>query len=284
MLARRTAGPRRSLLFVPGSRPERFPKAIASGADIVCLDLEDGVPPADKPAARAQVLQFLDEHRPPCELAVRINALQTQAGLRDMLALASSHTLPGLIVLPKVESPDELEWVARLLGESRTAPGIVALIESPKGLARLNSIATAPFTTMLGLGTADLAASMNVTMEWAPMLLARMQMAQAAALGGVAAMDGAWLQLEDCDGLADEAKRAAALGFTAKMCIHPKQVQAVHAALAIDEQQASAARDLIAAFEAAGGRAIQFNGRMVDLPVVDAARRRLRMWQGSKQD
>lgn len=278
----RRIGPRRSLLFVPGNRPERFAKAIDSGADIVCLDLEDGVQPSEKPAARDRVLQFLDSHHPPCELAVRINALPTQTGLQDILALATHNSLPDLVVVPKVESPDEIEWVARLLGESRVSPGIVAFVENPKGLTRINAIATAPATTMLGLGTADLAASMNVTMEWAPMLLARMQVAQAAALAGIGAIDGAWLQLEDLHGLANESRHAAALGFTAKVCIHPKQVNSVHATFALDERQAEDARNLIVAFETAGGRAIQFNGRMVDLPVVNSARRLLRLWEARR--
>lgn len=279
----RKIGPRRSLLFVPADRPERFTKAAASGADIVCLDLEDGVQPAAKAAARTHMLEFLNGERVSCELAVRINALQTQAGLQDLLALANSALLPDLIVLPKVESPDEIEWVARLTGAARMSPGIVALVESPKGLTRLNGIATASATTLLGLGTADLAASMNVTMEWEPMLLARMQVAQAAALAGIGAIDGAWLQLDDTQGLAQESRRAAALGFTAKLCIHPKQVPSVHATFAVNDRQAEEARRLITAFEAAGGCPLQLNGRMVDLPVVISARRRLRLWEDSRQ-
>lgn len=279
----RGPGLRRSLLFVPGNRPDRFGKAIASGADIVCIDLEDGVREADKQAARDHALEFLAAERPSCEIAVRVNALQTLAGLRDVLALAESDALPGLIILPKVEAAEEVEWAARLMGGSGRPPGIVSFVETLAGLARLERIAAVPANTMLGLGTADLASDMDVTMQWAPMLLARMQLVQAAKREKLGAIDGAWLQLQDVEGLMDEARRAAALGYTTKVCIHPRQVAYVHAALAPDERCAREARELVAAYEAADSGVIQYNGRMVDLPVVNSARRQLRLWEAAKR-
>lgn len=275
-------GLRRSLLFVPGHRADRFGKAIASGADIVCLDLEDGVPGPDKPAARACVLEFLANNRPTCEIAVRINALKTQTGTRDLLQLAQSGAYPDLVVLPKVESAEEVVWVSGLLGESRPAPGIAPFVETLAGLSRLESLARAAGVELLGLGTADLAADMGVAMDWEPLLLARLQLVQAASRARVAAIDGAWLQFDDREGLVSETRRSAALGYTGKTCVHPKQIADVHATFAPDEGQALQARELIAAFEAAGSGACQFRGRMIDLPVVNSARRQLRLWEAAQ--
>lgn len=279
----REPGLRRSLLFVPGNRPDRFGKAIASGADIVCLDLEDGVREADKQAARDHTLEFLAAERPSCEIAVRVNALQTLAGLRDVLTLAESDALPDLIILPKVEAAEEIEWAARLMGGSGQPAGIVSFVETLTGLARLERIAAVPANTMLGLGTADLASDMDVTMQWAPMMLARMQLVQAAKREKLGAIDGAWLQLQDVEGLMDETRRVAALGYTTKVCIHPRQVAHVHAALAPDERYVREARELVAAYEAADSGVIQYNGRMVDLPIVNSARRQLRLWEAVKR-
>lgn len=271
------------MLFVPGNRADRFGKAAASGADIVCLDLEDGVRGPDKRVARTCVLEFLANNRPGCEIAVRINALQTQAGALDLLQLAQSGVYPDLIILPKVESAEEIGWVSRLLGESRPSPGVVPLVETLAGLSRLESLAMAPGIAMLGLGTADVAAEMGVAMDWEPLLLARLQLVQAACRARVGAIDGAWLQIDDDDGLARETRRAAALGFTAKVCVHPKQVVGVHLALAPAEEQVLQARELIAAFEAAGSGACQFRGRMIDLPVVNLARRQLGLWEAATE-
>lgn len=274
-------GLRRSLLFVPGNRADRFAKAVASGADIVCMDLEDGVRGPDKLTARTCVLEFLANNRPECEIAVRINALQTQTGALDLLQLAQSGVYPDLVILPKAESAEEIVWVSRLLSESRRSPGIVPFVETLTGLSRLESLAMAPGIALLGLGTADLAVDMGVAMDWEPLLLARLQLVQAASRARVRAIDGAWLQIDDGDGLIRETRRAAALGYTAKVCVHPRQVEGVHVGLAPSEEQVLQARELIAAFEAAGSGACQFRGRMIDLPVVNLARRQVLLWEAA---
>lgn len=270
---------RRSLLFVPGNRPERFDKAVASGADIVCLDLEDGVQGSDKAKARESVFAYLAATRPRCEIAVRINSPRTQLGVRDMLGLVEAAAYPDLIVVPKAESATEIAWVNGVLGESRASPGILPFVESLAGIARVDEIASAPGTALLGLGTGDLSAEMGVTMEWEPMLLARLQLVHAAIRAKVPAMDGAWLQFDDVGGLAGEVRRSAALGYSAKVCLHPKQVNTVHVELAPTDEQARQARALIAAYDAANTGALLFEGRMVDLPVVVQARKRLRLWE-----
>lgn len=263
---------RRSLLFVPGNRPDRFMKAAASGADMICLDLEDAVPAPERDAARASVLAFLATRKTACEVAVRINTLRSKAGLTDVLALASAGA--DIIAVPKVESAAELEILSACL------PGpFLALIESLRGLDRADEIAAAPGVAMVGLGTADLAAEMGVTMDWEPMQLARLLLIKAAKKAGVQAMDGAWVKLADTDGLKAETRRAAALGFTVKPCLHPNQVGAVHEALAPSADDAAHARKIVEAFQAAGGKAVQVDGRMIDVPVANAARRTLAIWE-----
>jgi (S)-citramalyl-CoA lyase len=272
---------RRSLLFVPGTRPERFEKAVASGADIVCLDLEDSVHPEEKATARARVIEFLARHNSPCEIAVRVNSIRTLVGVRDVLALVEASSSPDLVVIPKAESAEELAWVSGILGESRPPPGLIPFVETLKGVALADLIAAAPSAQLLGLGTGDLAAEMAVSMDWEPMQLARLQIVQAAKRARVPTMDGAWLQITDLEGLAEEARRSAALGYSAKVCLHPKQVPVVNAAFTPDAEQAEQARELIAAFEAAGSGAFMFKGRMVDLPVVASARRQLALWEAA---
>lgn len=272
----------RSVLFVPGSRADRFDKAVTSGADIVCLDLEDGVQPSDKIQARTKVLEYVAGNRPDCQIAVRINSPRTRVGLQDILALIEATRYPNFVMLPKVESQAELEWVSGLLGESRHAPPVIPLVETLKGLARVDEIAAATCTAIIGLGTGDLAADMGVTMDWEPMLLARQQLVQAAKRAEVAAMDGAWLQVDDLEGLANEVRRSAALGFTVKPCLHPRQVETVHAAFTPADEIVQAARELVAAFEAAGTGVFLFKGRMVDLPVVEQARRQVALWESGR--
>jgi len=269
------------MLFVPGNRFDRFDKAVASRADIVCLDLEDGVQLSDKALARASVLEYLGKDRPHCEIAVRINSPRTQIGLQDILSLAQAGAYPDLIVVPKVESAAEVAWVWAILGESRLPPGIVPFVETLKGIALVEDIAASTGAAMIGLGTADLSAEMGVMMDWEPMLLARSQLIHAAKRAGVGAIDGAWLQIDDLDGLTNEARRSASLGYTCKVCLHPRQVDALHIAFAPDDEQLQNARELIAAFEAANSGVCLFKGRMVDLPVLESARRQLRLWEAA---
>jgi citrate lyase beta subunit len=206
---------------------------------------------------------------------VRINSPRTRAGLEDLLALAASPVRPDLVAVPKVESAAEIEIVHDLFAEHGSAPGLLALVETLRGIERLCEIVRARGVIIAALGTGDLAAEMGVAMDWEPMLLARMQLVQAARAAGIHALDGAWPRIDDPEGLAAETRRAAALGYSAKVCLHPAQVAVVHDALRPTEEEAELARGIVAAFEAAGEGAIRFRGRMIDRPVVEAARRTL---------
>ena len=227
------------------------------------------------------VVEYLASNRPQCETAVRVNSARTLVGVRDLLALVDARICPDLIVVPKTESAVELDWISGLLGESGLSPGLLPFVETLKGISFIDEIASAPCTVLLGLGTGDLSAEMGVTMDWEPMQLARLQLVQAAKRAGVPAMDGAWLQFDDLEGLAAEVRRSAALGYTAKVCLHPKQVSAVHVAFSPTAEQLEQARELVAAFEAADSGVFLFKGRMVDLPIVALARRQLELWESA---
>jgi citrate lyase beta subunit len=266
------------MLFVPGSRPDRFSKAAASGADIICLDLEDAVLPADKAVAREHVLAYLGQSPRPCEVAVRINSLRSREGLEDLLALATVTAAPDLVVLPKTECAGEVTIVAAVLAQGGHAAALVPMVETLAGLDNVASIAAARHVAFVFLGTADLSTEMGVTMDWEPMLYARQQVVQAAKSARVEAMDGVWAQIDDLEGCAAETRRSVALGFAAKPCLHPKQVDVIHKAMLPAPGELELARGIVAAFENGGAGAILYRGRMIDAPIYEAACRKIAAW------
>ncbi len=261
-----------SFLFVPGRRTDRFDKALASGADIVVIDLEDAVPHGEKGAARAAVGGWLAQAPRIDAVAVRLNSPTTDAGREDLAWLATLARRPATLVVPKAESAHDLAQVRAV------APGValVPLVESAAGHAALNEIACAPGVVRLAFGHLDFMADTGITAgddenELAPM---RFAIAMATTLARIAqAIDGVTTDLDDEDRLVRDAKRAAAFGFGGKLCIHPRQVAGVHAALAPGTELVAWARRVLEGDRAAGGRAFRLDGRMVDAPVVLQARR-----------
>jgi (S)-citramalyl-CoA lyase len=265
----------RSLLFTPADRSERFTKGPSSGADGVIIDLEDGVGLPGKPAARKAALAFFaDPIAAPSSFvwALRLNHVTTQAGLQDLLALRDAGK-PAVVVLPKTESVAEIEIALAHLGTQDQAPTIVALIETGQGLAAAEQIAAHPSVAALAFGGADLAADLHATLAWEPMLFARSRIVQAAASAGVAAWDVPFLDIHDPDGLKRETVAAKALGYVCKLAIHPAQIAPINAAFTPSQSEVARAQRVVSAFEAAHGGACQVEGKMVDAPVVKAARR-----------
>ena len=279
----------RSVLFVPAHRPDRYAKAGASGADRVCIDLEDAVPPAARAAARATLMAWLREQPSAHRYGVRINGLHTADGLRDLLALQEAAARPAFVMLAKAESANDMTLLAAQL------PGLplVALIESACGLRAAADIAAAhPRVQALMLGGADLAADLGCAFAWEPLQQARSALvvaaasvtaaavasatATATASRGLAVWDVPWLDIADAAGCQAETARAVALGFTAKAVIHPTQVAAVHAGLCPTSQALAQARQVVQAARDNAG-AFMLDGRLVDRPVLLAAQRVLRL-------
>jgi citrate lyase beta subunit len=256
----------RSLLFAPAVRPERFERALAAGADAVCIDLEDAVPPAAKATARSHAAEFLSKPRQngPA-LGVRINGLDSPWWKEDM-ALAAQV---DFLMVPKVASPDQLEQIGAM------APGVALwpLVETPDGLMHSWGIAAAKGVQGILFGAFDYATEVGCAMDWEPLLFARSQLAAACSRSRVDLLDSPSGDVRDFESLKASASRAKALGFTGRACIHPDQLDAVHEVFTPSEPEIEAALQVVAAFDASDGGASQLDGRLIELPVALAARR-----------
>lgn len=251
-----------SMLFVPGTKPERFAKALASGADCVCIDLEDAVPAGDKAAARVAALDSLGDPR----LAIRINSLTTADGLADLLALCATAVRPRLIFIPKVESAHEIAIARSVLAD--VAVGFVPLIETARGLRAADAIAAEPGTAMMMFGGGDFSAELGVELAWGPLLFARSQFVMACAGAAVPSMDVPYIRLGDEGGLITETRRAKELGFTAKAAIHPDQIMAIHQVMRPTVEELADAHEALAAFAASGGGAVRYKGKLLEAPLM----------------
>lgn len=265
----------RSLLFVPGTRPDRITKALASGADAVCIDLEDAVAPDDKASAREVVMQALAQPREPTtRLGFRINPVCTANGLADLAAYGGSNAAADFVMIPKAAHPVELDVVAGAM-EGPDRPYLWPIIESAIGLARAYDIAAGKHVQGLLFGGADFAADLGIAMDWEPLFHARGTLAAAAAAAGVELLDVPWLDVNDDEGLVASTRRARALGFTGRSCIHPKQIAGVNAAFTPSEAEIEQARTVLAAFSQSRGGAALLDGKLIELPVIRAAERML---------
>ncbi len=254
----------RSLLFVPASRPERFAKAIAVGADCICIDLEDAVAPDDRPAARGIVGDFLANRAPsPCKVGIRINAVRSRDGIRDIAALLE-WAAPDFILIAKAEDAFDVELLHRALPDIALWP----LIESGAGLAQVESIARAPGVAGILFGAADYSSDVRCEMAWEPLLTARARLANACGGAGIELMDVPYIDLQSLDDLEPSTIRARQLGFTGRGCIHPGHVAAVNAVFTPTEAEIDLAERTIVAFRAARGAATTLDGKLVERPQI----------------
>ena len=257
----------RTYLFVPGDRPERFDKALASGADAVVLDLEDAVAPADKARARAAVAQRLrmataDQR---ARFVVRINDVASAEFDADLLMLAACDA--AHVMLPKAEHAGP---VARLRA-SCTGIAVLALIETARGVLNAETLAATEGVSRLVFGTIDFALDLGLSGDPLGFDFAASRLALASrAMGLAAPVAGVTPDISDPAPLLAEWQRARAHGFTAKLCIHPKQIALIHTALQPSAAELAWAQRVVAAAQGAPG-AVQVDGRMVDKPVLQRA-------------
>lgn len=263
----------RTYLFVPGTRPERFAKALASGADAVVVDLEDAVAAADKPQARGAVAQWWREAGAAerSRVALRINDAGSGHFADDLRLLRDAGI--GHVMLPKAEGAEHVAAVRAALPGAR----VLALVESARGVAFAREIAASPGVERLVFGTLDYALDLDLDILQGDQGLSHAAgtLAVASRLAGLAApVAGVTPQLDDEARLLADLAWARAHGFGAKLCIHPRQVEPLHRALAPSAEAVDWARRVLAA-EAASPGAAQLDGRMVDRPVVLQAQRTL---------
>jgi len=278
----------RSMLFVPGDRPERFAKAVASGADAVILDLEDAVTPERRAGARAEVARYLSQTVRPVPQWVRINPVDSPDALDDLTAVIGAR--PDGVLLPKPASLDDLWHADHWLEALEVANGV------PRGAIAMLPIVTERARAVLGLGTwgplparvagltwgaedlaADIGAEANRTADGAyepPFLLARSLCLLAAAAAGVAAYDTIDIDFHDAGAIERRSREARRLGFVGQIAIHPAQIAPIHKAYTPSPDEIRWAERVIEAFRAAPGRgAVQLEGRMLDKPHLRQAER-----------
>lgn len=263
--------PRRSLLFVPALRPDRYWKALDAGADVVCIDMEDAVAIDRKDEGRTLTLPlFAQASHPQVERMVRINGLSTYHGLKDLQALIESSAPPPSIMIPKVRSAEEIQLIDALLsaGPASTIRYCV-IIETNQGLERAIEIAkSSPRIDSMILGAVDMSADLRCVKAWEPLLYARSRLVHAAASAGIDLLDVPFLNLDDPDGLAREAHACAQLGFTGKASIHPNQIPIINAAFSPSTAQIEKARKVCKAFEQSSSGLVVVDNELIELPVV----------------
>jgi citrate lyase subunit beta/citryl-CoA lyase len=263
----------RTYLFVPGNRPERFAKALDSGADVVVLDLEDAVAADAKSEARTAIARWAITAEPAqrARVVVRTQAA-TAPGMADDLRLLSDAGIAA-VMLPKVESADEVRTVTASLPGAR----VLALVESALGVDQVAALAATSGVVRLVFGTLDFALELDldVAQDNEPLAYAAARLAIASRTAGLdAPVAGVTPQIDDEERLLADLAWSRRRGFGAKLCIHPKQVAPIHAALVPSAQAIEWARRVLAA-EAAWPGAARLDGRMIDRPVVLSAQRTL---------
>lgn len=262
-----------TFLFAPGHKPERFEKALSSGADAVILDLEDAVPLADKTAARAAIAHawqaWSDTQR--ARVLVRINALTTDDAIDDLNWLPSLTGL-GAVMVPKAQSAADLARVSHACGAH--VP-LVPLVETAQGVFALHEVAQAPQVLRLALGHLDLQADLGMACdtEEAELGSVRLNLVLASRLANLPPpIDGVSTSTQDMTLVMHDAARSRRFGFFAKLCIHPAQLAPVRKAFTPTAAQQDWAHRVLAAEAAAGGGAFSVDGKMVDPPVLKLAR------------
>lgn len=290
-----TFRPRRSMLYTPATQTDRVEKALTmdAGPDMVVADLEDAVPSADKGDARDGIIDTLASlaEEATAERCLRINGIDTRWFMEDVDAAAQAE--PDTVVVPKIGSPGQLRTVD---GRLRTAEveheveegsiQVIAQLETAAGVAHALDIGEAAGAvdrvTGIVFGAEDFAASVGArrTASNHEVAYARSRVVLAAAIGNVQALDQVYVDYQDTEGLAEEAKTGRDLGYVGKQIIHPDQVEPVHEAFTPSDDEVEDARDLLEAVEEAKvgeGGVIGYEGRMIDRPLIEQARRVVRL-------
>ena len=263
--------PRRSFIFTPGLRPDMFPKALASGADIVCVELEDGIAPKDKAEARQKALALFEQPQADdgVERIVRINSMRERFGIEDVQAILTTDTPPPALMMPKVRTPDEVVILDQLLTEAGHTTRLHVIIETNEGLEAAFEIAKcSDRIDAMFFGGVDMAAELRCQNSFESMIYARSRVVHASATAGLDVIDVPFLNLDDPDGMRVEAEKVRDLGFAGKGSVHPKQIAALNDVFTPTEAQITRARRIIAEFEAADTGLVVIDGKLIEKPVL----------------
>ena len=263
--------PRRSFIFTPGLRPDMYPKALASGADIVCVELEDGIAPKDQAEAREKALALFEQPQADdgVERIVRINSMRERFGIEDVNAILASKTPPPALMMPKVRTPDEVTILDQLLTEAGHETRLHVIIETNEGLEAAFEIAKcSDRIDAMFFGGVDMAAELRCQNNYDALLYARSRVVHASAAAGLDVIDVPYLDLDDPDGMRIEAERVRDLGFSGKGSVHPKQIAALNEVFTPSEAQITRARRIISEFEKANTGLVVIDGKLIEKPVL----------------
>lgn len=275
---------RRSMMFVPGNQPGMLQNAGIYGADTVIFDVEDSVALTEKDAARNLVRNAIESIQYPCEVAVRINHIETPFGLADLQAILPAK--PDLIRLPKAETADDIRQVDQIIAEAEQqqgfAPGsikLMAAIETAKGILNAYDIVTASSRMVaIAIGGEDFVADLRTsrTRDGKELFAARSQLVLAGRAAGIHVVDSVFANVDDEEGFIAETQLIKELGFDGKSVINPRQIKLVHQVFAPSPAEVERARRVIAAYAEALAKksgVIALDGKMIDTPVVVRAQR-----------
>ena len=269
---------RRSFIFTPGLKPEMFPKAISSGADMVCIELEDGIAIKDKDEARKNTFKALEtlEVKSGVELVVRVNCQRTKFGLMDLEAVVSSKTNVKAIMLPKVKTPDEITFIDDMLTDCGLDTDLHVIMETNEALESIYDIAHASKRIVaLYFGGVDMAAELRVPNEYKNLIYARSRLVHAGASVGVDVIDVPYLDLEDMDGMKKEAELVRDLGFTGKGSIHPKQINILNEIFTPSKEEIIKAKKIVDQFNESDTGLVVIDGKLIEKPVLREMQRKI---------
>ena len=269
---------RRSFIFTPGLNPEMFPKALASGADMVCIELEDGIAIKDKDEARKNTINALKtlEVKNDVELVVRVNCQRTKPGLLDLEAFISSKLKVKALMLPKVKTPDEITFIDDLLSDCNLDTDLHVIMETNEALENIYDIAhSSKRIVALYFGGVDMAAELRVPNSYENLIYARSKLVHAGASVGVDVIDVPYLDLEDMNGMKKEAELVRNLGFTGKGSIHPKQINILNEVFTPSNDEITKAKKIIDQFNASDTGLVVIDGKLIEKPVLREMQRRI---------
>ncbi|RPF74094.1 MAG: CoA ester lyase [Rickettsiales bacterium TMED289] len=269
---------RRSFIFTPGLNPEMFPKALASGADMVCIELEDGIAIKDKDEARKNTINALKtlEVKNDVELVVRVNCQRTKPGLLDLEAFISSKLKVKALMLPKVKTPDEISFIDDLLNDCNLETDLHVIMETNEALENIYDIAhSSRRIVALYFGGVDMAAELRVPNNYENLIYARSKLVHAGASVGVDVIDVPYLDLEDMDGMKKEAELVRNLGFTGKGSIHPKQIAILNQVFTPSKDEITKAKKIIDQFNASDTGLVVIDGKLIEKPVLREMQRQI---------
>ena len=269
---------RRSFIFTPGLNPDMFPKALASGADMVCIELEDGIAIKDKDQARKNTINALKtlEVKDDVELVIRINCQRTKFGLFDLEAFISSKLKIKALMLPKVKTPDEITYIDDLLTDCDLDTDLHVIMETNEALENIYNIAhSSKRIVALYFGGVDMAAELRVPNNYQNLIYARSKLVHAGASAGLDVIDVPYLDLEDMNGMKKESELVRDLGFTGKGSIHPKQINILNEIFTPSKDEIDKAKKIVDQFNASNTGLVVIDGKLIEKPVLREMQRKI---------